>query len=130
MYSTLKLIHLYFAILTISGFLLRGFWMLKGSAMLQHPLVRVLPHIIDTGFLLAGIGLVVVMHLPVLTQGWLLIKFAGLLAYIILGTIALKRGKTRKIRGVAFVLALLMFVYVAGVALNKSGMSWAAAIFA
>lgn len=126
MYTTLKLIHMTAATLTISGFILRGFWMLSDSAKLQHPLVRVLPHVIDTVFLLAGIGLIMTLHLPVLLPAWLQIKIAALLVYIVLGTIALKRGKTKRARSVAFVLALLTFAYVVGVALNKSGASWLA----
>ena len=126
MYTTLKLVHMTAAILTISGFVLRGFWMLSDSEKLQHPLVRVLPHIIDTVFLLAGIGLIMTLHLPVLLPGWLQIKIAALLVYIVLGTIALKRGKTKRIRAIAFVLALLTFAYVVGVALSKSAASWIA----
>ncbi|RLA28997.1 MAG: regulator SirB [Gammaproteobacteria bacterium] len=124
MYTTLKLVHMIAATLTIAGFVLRGFWMLSDSEKLQHPLVRVLPHIIDTVFLLAGIGLIMTLHLPVLLPGWLQIKIAALLVYIVLGTIALKRGKTKRIRAIAFVLALLTFAYVVGVALSKSAASW------
>ncbi|RLA27925.1 MAG: regulator SirB, partial [Gammaproteobacteria bacterium] len=39
---------------------------------------------------------------------------------------ALKRGKTKRIRAIAFVLALLTFAYVVGVALSKSAASWIA----
>jgi len=124
MYTTLKLVHMIAATLTIAGFVLRGFWMLSDSEKLQHPLVRILPHIIDTVFLLAGIGLIMTLHLPVLLPGWLQIKIAALLVYIVLGTIALKRGKTKRIRAIAFVLALLTFAYVVGVALSKSAASW------
>lgn len=128
MYTTLKLVHMTAATLTISGFMLRGFWMLSDSAILQHRLVRVLPHIVDTAFLLAGIGLIMSLQLPVLLPGWLQIKLAGLLLYIVLGTIALKRGKTKRIRAIAFVLALFTFAYVAGVAISKSAASWLAVL--
>lgn len=126
MYTTLKLVHMIAATLTICGFILRGFWMLSDSPKLQQRLVRFLPHVIDSVFLLAGIGLIMTLHLPVLLPGWLQIKIAALLVYIVLGTIALKRGKTKRIRLTAFVLALLIFAYVVGVALNKSGASWLA----
>jgi len=126
MYTTLKLVHMIAAILAISGFILRSFWMLSDSENLQRPLVRVLPHVIDTVFLLAGIGLIVTLHLPLLLPGWLQIKIVALLAYIVLGTIALKRGKTKRVRLIAFILALLTFAYAVGVALNKSGASWLA----
>ena len=124
MYTTLKLVHMAAATLTISGFILRGFWMLSDSPNLRHPLVRVLPHVIDTVFLLAGIGLIMTLHLPLLLPAWLQVKIAALRVYIVLGTIALKRGKTKRVRAIAFILALLTFAYVVGVALNKSAASW------
>lgn len=126
MYTGLKLIHVSAAILTISGFVLRGYWMISGSGLLQTRVVRIAPHIIDTVFLLSGIGLIVTLNLPVMSQGWLLMKFAALIAYIVLGMIALRHGKTRRMRVTAFVLSLAVFAYIVGVALSRSTASWAA----
>ncbi len=126
MYSALKFIHIGTAILTISGFILRGAWMMSGSPNLEQRIVRIAPHIIDTIFLLSGIALIQVLKLPVLNQPWLLMKFTALVVYILLGTIALRRGKTRQIRVTAFLLALATFAYIAGVAMSKSLGSWLA----
>ncbi len=126
MYITLKMIHISAAILTISGFALRGFWMLVDSPNLERRVVRIAPHIIDTVFLLSGIGLIWTLKLPVLNQPWLLTKFVALIVYILLGTIALKRGKSRRARLMTFVLALVTFAYIAGVAMSKSLGSWMA----
>jgi uncharacterized membrane protein SirB2 len=124
LYETLKLIHVGTAILTISGFILRSYWMFTGSSKLQLRAVRILPHIVDTVFLLSGIALIVTLNLPVLSQDWLLMKFVALVAYIVFGAIALGRGRTMKSRATAFVLALVTFAYIAGVALSKSTASW------
>ena len=126
MYFLLKYIHIGTAALTVTGFIVRGYWMLAGSANLERLWVRVAPHIVDTVFLLSGVGLILVLRLPVLNQPWLLTKFAALIVYVLLGTIALKRGRTRRIRTGALVLALLTFFYIVGVALSKSMASWAA----
>jgi len=126
MYSTLKIIHVGAALLTISGFLLRGYWMMCDTSKLQQRWVRILPHVLDTVFLLAGIGLIMTLHLQVVHNSWLLVKIAALIVYIVLGAIALKRGRSRKIRAIAFMLAVLTFVYIAGVALTKSMLSWIA----
>ena len=128
MYETLKMIHIGAAILTISGFVLRSYWMFSGSPKLQLKAVRILPHIVDTVFLLSGIALIVTLNLPVLSQNWLLMKFVALVAYIVLGAIALGRGKSMRSRNIAFVLALATFAYIAGVALSKSTASWFAMI--
>lgn len=123
-YSALKAVHLTFAALTISGFVLRGYWMMRGSALLDARAVRVLPHLADTVFLLSGIGLVLTLRLELLANGWLLAKLAALVAYVVLGAIALRRGRTLRIRLVAFVLALMAFGYIVGAALARSPASW------
>ena len=104
--------------------MLRGYWMMTESDRLQLRITRIAPHIIDTIFLLSGIALVFMLHLNAFTQPWLLAKFAGLVVYIVLGIIALKRGATRQIRVVAFVAALATFGYIVGVATAKSPASW------
>lgn len=124
MYATLKLIHIGTAILTISGFVLRGYWMFSGSPRLQLKLVKVAPHIVDTAFLLSGIALIVILNLPVLSQNWLLMKFVALVVYIVLGAIALGGDRTSRTRIIAFALALATFAYIVGVALTKSTASW------
>ena len=126
MYALLKILHLCMAVLTISGFIVRGAWMLSGSVNLDCKLVRILPHIIDTVFLLSGIGLIVLLQLPIIGSPWLIAKLTALIVYIMLGTIALRRGKTMRVKAIAFILALLTFTYIVGVALSKSVWSWMA----
>lgn len=126
MYLALKLVHVTSAVLTISGFLLRGYWMMSSSALLLHPVTRVLPHIIDTVFLLSGIAMLFMLSLNPFNVPWLVAKFAGLIVYIVLGTIALKRGRTRQLRVLALAGAFLVFAYVVGVALSRSPASWLA----
>ena len=92
--------------------------------LLDMRLIRVTPHIIDTIFLLSGIALLVMLSLNPLTQSWLVAKFAGLLAYIVLGMIALRRGPTLAGRRMAFVGALAVYAYIVGVALARSPLSW------
>jgi uncharacterized membrane protein SirB2 len=126
MYLFLKYVHLAFAVTTISGFVLRGFWMLTESDRLSQRATRIAPHVIDALFLLTGIAMVYLLSLPVLQTPWLLAKLIALLAYIILGAVALRRGPTLQIRLIAFVGALSAFAYVVGAALSKSPLSWLA----
>ncbi len=125
-YLLIKNLHTLTALLTISGFMLRGYWMVTGSERLTHRITRTVPHIVDTIFLLSGITMLAMLSLNPLSQGWLLAKFAGLIAYILLGTIAIRRGSTPRVRIVAFVAALAVFAYIVGVALSKSATSWIA----
>ena len=126
MYLILKNFHMVLATLTITGFLLRGYWMMSSSSLRQNRATKVLPHILDTLFLASGIWLVVLLGLAPLQHGWLLAKLTGLLAYIGLGMIAMRFGRTRRIRAIAFIAALAAFAYIVGVALAKSPLSWAA----
>lgn len=120
----LKTSHLACAALSLGLFVLRGGWMLAGSALLQARWVRVVPHIVDTVFLATGIALAVRIHQYPFVQPWLTAKVLGLVAYIILGSVALKAGPTRAIRAAAFAAALAVFAYIAGVARSRSPGSW------
>lgn len=116
-YSLLKQLHLTTITLSLALFLLRGAWMMAASAMLQARWVRVVPHIIDTLLLASGIGLAILIQQYPLVHSWLTAKFFALILYIVLGTVALKRGKTRTQRIVAWIAALLVFGYMVAVAL-------------
>jgi len=125
-YLFIRNLHTIAAAVTITGFILRGYWMMTGSGRLQHRITRIAPHVVDTVFLLSGIAMVAMQSLNPLSQSWLLAKFVGLIIYILLGTVAIRRGSTMQIRTIAFVAALAMFAYVVGVALSKSPASWLA----
>lgn len=52
-------------------------------------------------------------------QTWLTAKVIALLAYIMLGTVALKRGSTKTVRVGAFVAALAIFLHMVAVAMTR-----------
>lgn len=122
MYATLKVIHVTCVIASGAGFLARGLLMLADSPWLNARFVRVVPHIVDTLLLASAITMAVIAHLAPTQQPWLMAKIVGLLAYIVLGAIALRRGRTRKQRILAFAAALTTFAYIVGVALTRSPM--------
>ncbi len=124
MYASLKLLHVTLAIVSVSGFVLRAWWSVNESPLLKTKLARTAPHVVDTFFLLAGIGMIWTASMPVLSTHWLLAKFVGLVAYVLAGTVAIKRGKTREIRLMASILALGIFAWVIGISIRKSPLSW------
>ena len=115
-YTLLKQLHLTTIAVTLALFILRGIWMMADSPRLQARWVRIAPHFNDTLLLASGIGLAVLMQQYPLVHGWLTAKLFALIAYIMLGTVALKRGKTKAQRITAWVAALLVFGYMAAVA--------------
>ena len=118
-YLALKHLHVTFAALSGSFFLLRGVWMLLDSPMLQRRWVRIVPHVVDTVLLTSALALVFWSGQFPFVQNWLTAKVLALLAYIVLGTIALKRGKTKGIRTFALLAALATFAYIVAVALTR-----------
>ena len=126
MYLIIKTIHMAFATLTIIGFLLRGYWRIIGSGFYKNRAMKVLPHVIDAIFLGTGISLLVMLNLNPLQHPWLLAKFAALFAYVGLGMVAFRFGRTQAIRLVAYVGALASFAFVVGAAIAKSPLSWLA----
>ncbi|MGZ3181356.1 MAG: SirB2 family protein [Telluria sp.] len=119
-YLALKHFHMTMAALSGSFFFVRGLWMLAGSSMLQQRWVKTAPHVVDTLLLASAIWLAAWSHQYPGPMPWLTAKVIGLVVYILLGTVALKRGKTKGVRATAFVLAMLTFFYIASVAVTKS----------
>ena len=99
---------------------------MRESASLQKRWVKVVPHIIDTVLLANAIVLAVMSRQYPLVDGWLTAKVAGLLVYIVLGTLALKRGKTRAVRITAWCAAQAVFFYIVAVALTRRPLPWPA----
>ncbi len=123
-YLIIKQIHVTCVLLSGLLFLYRGGLMLAASPLLRQTWLRVLPHIVDTVLLTAGVTLAVVSHQYPGQQPWLTAKLIGLVVYIGLGMIALKRGKTRRTRAVALIAALLVFAWIIGVAITRTPLSF------
>ena len=120
MYMALKHSHMLFVAISGVLFLLRGGWMLMDSSWLQKKWVKIVPHINDTLLLLTALSLCVLTQQYPLQQSWLTVKVIALLVYIGLGMVALKKGKTKPVRALAFVAALLVFAFTATVARSHS----------
>jgi uncharacterized membrane protein SirB2 len=118
-YLAIKHVHITFAVLSIILFFIRGLWMLADSSLSQRRWVKVVPHMVDTVLLISALTMVVWSVQYPFVQNWLTAKVVALIAYILLGMIALKRGKTKTIRTGAFILALLVFGYIMKVALTR-----------
>lgn len=119
-YLVLKHLHVGCVVLSGLGFAIRGWWMLGESAALTKRWVKVVPHVVDTLLLGSAVSMAVMSGQYPFALGWLTAKFFGLLAYILCGTMALKRGRSKGIRGVFLGLALLAFAYIVSVALRRN----------
>jgi len=124
MYLTIKTIHMTCALISFTGFLFRSYLMFIGSKWLNHKLILVTPHIIDTFFLLSGATMAFMVNFGLFSQLWLTTKIILLMFYLLFVGVALNRGKTRKIRVMSFFLAILTFGSIVGIAVVKTPLGW------
>ncbi|MGO1247613.1 MAG: SirB2 family protein [Oceanisphaera sp.] len=126
-YVAIKHAHMMFAIISITLFMLRAWLAIPSPDRIQNKLLKIAPHVIDTILLALGIWLAVLSsQIPFGNSPWLTAKVVGLVVYIIVGTIAIKRGKTHKQRLIATLIAIATFAYIYGAAISKSPFSWLA----
>lgn len=111
LYPQIKTMHVAAAIASGALFLLRGLVLQAGERgrwAMASPL-RYLSYGIDTVLLAAALMLLAILPAAVYGNGWLAAKLLLLVAYVGLGTFALKRGRTRQTRLACFVGALAVY---------------------
>lgn len=119
-FTIVKTLHLACAALSIGGFVLRGYWMWRSSPLLNARATRILPHVNDSLLFGAGLWLMVGSSQYPNQHPWLTAKLITIVVYILLGMVALRRGRTPAVRLAAFVAALVVFGYIVAVALARS----------
>ena len=118
-YVTVREVHVTAVTLSLTLFVVRAGWMLRAPERLRRRWVRIVPHVVDTVLLLSGVWLA--WQLGILgVRGWLPAKLVGLLVYIVLGAVALRRGRARGVRIAAAIAAIATFAYIVSVAITKS----------
>lgn len=124
LFAILKVIHIATVAITLSGFLLRAFWMLRESPLLNSRAARILPHLNDTVLLAAALGTALLVGQLPFRDPWLTAKVLGTLGYIVLGAVGLHYGPSLRSRILALLGALLCFTYIVAVALTKNPLPW------
>lgn len=114
------MIHVGSVIVSYTLFFLRGIWLMQNSENLHQRWVRILPHVVDTVLLTSAIILAMLIQQDPLNDSWLTAKVVGLLAYIGLGMIAMRFGKIRRTKIIAWIAAQCVFIYIVLVALTKN----------
>jgi len=115
-YLQIKWVHVA-AVLTSGGlFAARGIAMLAGARWYMAAPLRYLSYTIDTVLLTAAMMLATVLHQYPFVNGWLTTKVLLLVVYVVLGSLALKRGATRSVRAWSFLAALLLYGFIISVA--------------
>lgn len=116
-YSEIRAVHIG-AVLSSGGlFFLRGLLMnVFGQRWVMAAPLRYLSYAIDTVLLTAALMLTTIVHQYPGVDAWLTVKVALLVIYILVGSFALKRGRTRAARLGYWIAALVVFGYIYTVA--------------
>ncbi len=116
-YLQIKMVHVVAVFASGTLFLMRGLMVQAGRQVLAlSARLRYLSYIIDTVLLLAALLLLAVLPGAAYANGWLAVKVTLLLAYIVLGSFALKRAATQCARLWFFIAALLTFAFMLTIA--------------
>ncbi len=120
MYLIFKHLHMTLALLSIIGFMVRGQLAFRQHPLLDKKWLRISPHIVDTLLLSAAIYLAYSLRLWPWEAAWLCAKVIALILYILLGTLGIKRKGSLKQQKITYAAAILVFLYIAAVAISKS----------
>jgi uncharacterized membrane protein SirB2 len=115
-YSQIKTVHI--AAVVASGllFLLRGSALQLGSSWAMAAPLRYLSYTIDTVLLTAALMLATIVQQFPFVNGWLTAKVLLLACYVVLGSFALKRGRTRAVRASCWIGAMLVYLFIVSIA--------------
>lgn len=119
-YPFIRLAHISLVLTSVALFTVRGWAVLQGHAWAMRRPVRFLSYGIDTALLGAALLLLLILRLDPLTTPWLLTKLVLLLVYIVLGSLALKRARSGRLRLYCLLAALLCYGFMLSVALTHS----------
>lgn len=116
LYPQIRLVHIAAVVLSGSLFFLRGLFLHLGARWPMSAPLRYASYAIDTVLLVAALMLVAILHQYPFVHAWLTVKVCLLVVYVLLGTFALKRGRTRTVRVCCWIAALCVYGFILSVA--------------
>lgn len=115
-YIPVKSVHVAAVLASGSLFALRGVLVLSGRAWAMSAPLRYLSYSIDTVLLTAALMLATMLPGAVFANGWLAVKLTLLVSYVLLGSFALKRGRSNRSRTLFFIAAVIVYAFMYSVA--------------
>jgi uncharacterized membrane protein SirB2 len=123
-YIPVKSVHVAAVLASGSLFALRGVLVLSGRAWAMSAPLRYLSYSIDTVLLTAALMLATMLPGAVFANGWLAVKLTLLVSYVLLGSFALKRGRSNRSRTLFFIAAVIVYAFMYSVARTHQPLGW------
>ena len=123
-YPQIREVHILAASTSGGLFALRGACAIAGMRWPRAAPVRYASYAIDTTLLTAALMLVTILPHGMFANGWLTAKLVLVFAYVVLGVLAMRRGRTRRIRAACYIAALAAFGLVVGIARMHQPLGW------
>jgi uncharacterized membrane protein SirB2 len=125
-YLQIRAVHIGAIIISGILFALRGVGVLAGARWPMASPLRYLSYSIDTVLLTAALMLVSMLPSALFANHWLTTKLILLVFYVVLGSFALKRGRSGRVRAACFVAALVLYVSMYSIARTHQPLGWLA----
>ena len=119
-YTTIKALHVFAAVVSITLFVYRFALLQRGSPLLRSRWIRVLPHVNDTALLVLAVLLCLIVRQAPGVTPWLTEKVVLVVLYILAAYVALKRVKGRSAQLAWFIVAVGLFAMTARIAVIKT----------
>ena len=115
-YLQIKWLHVFAVLASGALFATRGGFVLAGARWPMAAPWRYLSYSIDTVLLTAAAMLASILPAAMFANGWLAAKLVLLPVYVVLGSFALKRARTKRGRALCYAAALAVFGFIIGIA--------------
>lgn len=125
-YPQVRAVHIGAVLASGALFALRGAGVLGGMRWPQAAPLRYLSYSIDTVLLTAALMLVAMLPAAVFANHWLSVKLVLVVIYVLLGSFALKRGRSARVRAACFGAAVAVYAAIFGIARAHQPLGWLA----
>lgn len=118
----LKAFHASCAFLSLGLFVWRGHRTLRQKPVASQLWARIVPDTVDMLLLGSGVVLAWWLHQIPFESPWLTAKLVAVTAYIVLGFVVMRFGRSHFVRRSAWLAAIAIFIYIVTVAWSRSPM--------
>jgi uncharacterized membrane protein SirB2 len=118
-FTVLLMFHIMLAIVSPILFSLRAWRAIEGLDP-GEGVLRWLPHAVDTALFGAGATLAWLLYQVPGQAPWLTAKLTAVVLYIVIGHLAVRRARTRRLRMALWAVAMCVLLYVYAVAFTLS----------